>query len=164
MLQLNKVNAGLDSWRHIMQMSKLPTSNSNFHCEWCTDKAFMDSVPLLFCCCFLLSIFPLFLFLSCSLFYSFSAFLPCSCFLSPFLTFFLFSLFWVILSSILFHRSLSFLLRSLCLLKVLNKQTSSGWLASPIYNSSQANYSEDACQTHEIHLSASQKGKEKRNI
>lgn len=50
---------------------------------------------------------------------------------------------------------LFFFLRSLCLLKVLNKQTSSGWLASPIYNSSQSNYSEDVCQTHEVHLSAS---------
>lgn len=43
-------------------------------------------------------------------------------------------------------------LRSLCLLRVSNKQTSSGWLASPIYNSSQSNYSEDVCQTHEAHL------------
>lgn len=50
--------------------------------------------------------------------------------------------------------SLSFLSRfSLCLLKVSNKQTSSGWLASPIYNSSQSNYSKDVCQTHEVHLS-----------
>lgn len=36
-----------------------------------------------------------------------------------------------------------------------NKQAA-GWLASPIYNSSQSNYSEDVCQTHEVHLSASQ--------
>lgn len=32
---------------------------------------------------------------------------------------------------------------------VLNKQTSSGWLVSPIYNSSQTNYSGDVCQTQE---------------
>lgn len=39
--------------------------------------------------------------------------------------------------------------------KVLNKQTSSGWLESPIYNSSQSKYNKDVCQTHEVRVSAS---------
>lgn len=56
------------------------------------------------------------------------------------------------------------LLRSRCLLKVSNKQTSSGWLESPIYNSSQSNYSEHVCQTHEVHLSVLQREREKRNM
>lgn len=53
------------------------------------------------------------------------------------------------------------LLRSLCLLKVSNKQTSSGWLESPIYNSSQSNYSKHVCQTHEEHLSVLQRERER---
>lgn len=56
------------------------------------------------------------------------------------------------------------LLRSRCLLKVSNKQTSSGWLESPIYNSSQSNYSEHVCQTHEVHLSVLQRERERKEI
>lgn len=52
---------------------------------------------------------------------------------------------------------------SFCLLKVLNKQTSSGWLGPPIYNSSQSNYSRDVCQTHEVHLCASESRRERKN-
>lgn len=97
---------------------------------------------------------------------AFSAFcLPCSHSLSLFLSISLSSTLFYSSSppspSVPFHLSLSFLLRSLCLLKVSNKQTSSGWLASPIYNSSQSNYSEDVCQTHEVHLSASQRRRER---
>lgn len=52
-------------------------------------------------------------------------------------------------------------LSSLCLLRALNKQTSSGWLASPIYNSSQSNYKKDLCRTQEMHLSVPHRGGEK---
>lgn len=46
---------------------------------------------------------------------------------------------------------------------VLNKQTSSGWLVSPIYNSSQTNYSGDVCQTQEnTSLPTSERGREKK--
>lgn len=149
MLQLNKVNAGLDSRRHVVQTSKPPTSNSNFQFEWWVHG--FGSPPFL-------SLFSS-LHLSSIPFYFFHPFLFLFCFmlllsLSISSSLSLLS-FWFILSSarfILFHLSLSFLSHSLCLLKVMNKQTSSGWLASPIHNSSQANYSEDACQAHEIHL------------
>lgn len=53
-------------------------------------------------------------------------------------------------------------LSSLCLLRALNKQTSSGWLASPIYNSSQSNYKKDVCRISEMHLFAAQGGKNKK--
>lgn len=49
--------------------------------------------------------------------------------------------------SVPFHLSLS---SPSAYSNVLNKQTSSGWLTSPIYNSSQSNYSEDLWQTHEV--------------
>lgn len=55
-----------------------------------------------------------------------------------------------------------FLLQSLRLLKISNKQTSSGWLASHIYNSSQSNCSKYFWQTHEVDLSASRKRERER--
>lgn len=91
MLQLNKVNAGLDSRRHVVRTSKPPTSNSNFQCEWWVHGFGSPpfSVAVFFFPSFHLSSIPfLFFFI---FFYSFSV--SCCCFLSLFLALFLFSLF-----------------------------------------------------------------------
>lgn len=139
MLQPNKVKAGFDACRHIMQTSELPTQNSNFQGELLFRSVHLSSVP--------------FSFLSASSAVS----LPCSCSLA-----FCFSSLFLIHSPLLlplhFPSHFILLFGSSCFpsaySKVLNKQTSSGWLVSPIYNSSQSNCSEDVCQTQEIHLSA----------
>ena len=115
-------------------------------------------VPFFFfccCCCLILSIHPPPAFSSFGLFcfLSLSLFLPLS---SP--PFYSSSPPSPSALSVPFHLSL---LRSLCLLKVSNKQTSSGWLESPIYNSSQSNYSKHVCQTHEEHLSVLQRERER---
>lgn len=132
MLQPNKVKAGFDACRHITQTSKLPTQNSNFQGESLFRSVHLSSVP--------------FSFLSASSAVS----LPCSCSLA-----FCFS---PLLLPLHFPSHFILLFGSSCFpsaySKVLNKQTSSGWLVSPIYNSSQSNYSEDVCQTQEIRLSA----------
>lgn len=143
MLQPNKVKAGFDACRHIMQTSELPTQNSNFQGESLFCSVHLSSIP--------------FSFLSASSAVS----LPCSCSLSPSLAFCFSSLFLIhspLLPPLHFPSHFIFLFGSSCFpsaySKVLNKQTSSGWLVSPIYNSSQSNYSVDVCQTQEIHLSA----------